>query len=56
MIKNKSNSIVTLRIDESYRNYFKAEAAKKGKSIVEYSRELAQQQNRKQENGFKLNF
>lgn len=57
MNRIKSNYVVSLRVDTTYRAYFKSEAAKRGKSVLEYSRELANKAIREEtKNGFKINF
>lgn len=58
MITRKSNEVVPMRLHKSFRRYLKIEAAKRGKSMLEYSREFGLQHEREEttKNGFKIGF
>lgn len=53
----KEKNYCILWVDKEYHALVKAEAAREGKSILEYSRELARKSNAdRQRNGFRLGF
>lgn len=53
----KEKNYCILWVDKEYHAQVKAEAAREGKSILEYSRELARKNNsQRSSNGFRLNF
>lgn len=56
MIQRKSNQITKIWVHNDFKKWFKSESAKKGKSMVEFSREFAPKSVLNNEKRFEFKF
>lgn len=56
MIQRKSNGIAKIWVDIDFKRWLKSESAKKGKSMLEFSREFQQKTVQNNEKKFEFKF